>query len=64
MGFERLSHAHTPALGSRARAAGPDGKFGNIHNDQPLVDGYDPDPSDDGFDDALDNIYSYEVRTW
>ncbi len=45
-------------------SAGPDGKFGNIHNDQSLVDGYDPDPSDDGFDDALDNIYSYEVRTW
>ena len=26
VGFERLSHAHTPALGSRARAAGSDGK--------------------------------------
>ncbi len=45
-------------------SAGPDGKFGNIHNDGMLVDGYTPDPTDDGFKDALDNIYSYEVHTW
>ena len=54
------------ALQNRAYfvSAGPDGKFGNLRNDKRLVDGYVPDPDDDGYKEALDNIYSYEVRTW
>lgn len=45
-------------------SAGPDGKFGNIHNDGMLVDGFTPDPNDSDFQAALDNLYSYEVHTW
>ena len=45
-------------------SAGPDGKFGNIHNDGMLVDGFTPNPNDSDFQAALDNIYSYEVHTW
>ena len=45
-------------------SAGPDGKFGNIHNDARLVDGFTPDPEASDFQAALDNICSYEVHTW
>ena len=45
-------------------SAGPDGKFGNIHNDGMLVDGFTPNPNDSDFKAALDNLYSYEVHTW